>query len=309
MKLSEWARSQYVHPKTAYRWFREGKLPVAAHKLPSGTIMVEASAAPAASTGVVLYARVSSADQRADLERQLGRLVSYAVSAGMPVGATVSEIGSGLNGHRAKLLRLLADPKAAVIVVEHRDRSPHELLRPPLRPAFRPPASRASDRGPWLGADRMNDSPPSSKRCSACGQVRELLGLPGYLSAFPTPTLPPGVLPGSEIWAPDPSMLHVSGHIEIVGSASRLLSKGQVIDAALSSPQFASWLGEEPSSTWSIINVVLQDDGPTAYMPAGPSWLIEVFRERGVPRSLAMAFIDPYTGALQMNTCESPCSR
>lgn len=84
--------------------------------------MVEASAAPAAPTGVVLYARVSSADQRADLERQLGCLVSHAVSAGMPVGATVSEIGSGLNGHRAKLLRLLADPKAAVIVVEHRDR-------------------------------------------------------------------------------------------------------------------------------------------------------------------------------------------
>ncbi|HEX7544618.1 MAG TPA: hypothetical protein VF361_07430 [Candidatus Limnocylindrales bacterium] len=132
------------------------------------------------------------------------------------------------------------------------------------------------------------------------------MGLPGYPTAFPT--RPPGPL-GLMIWAPDPSMLHVSGHIEIVGQAPKLLSKGQAIDAALANPQFASWLGEEPSSTWSIINVVLQDDGPTAYMPAGPSWLIEVFRERGVPRNSVLAFIDPYTGALQMNTCESPCSR
>jgi hypothetical protein len=133
------------------------------------------------------------------------------------------------------------------------------------------------------------------------------MGLPGYPPAFPT--RPPGQPVGTIAWTPDPSMLHVAGHIEIVGQAPKLLSKGQVIDAALTNPQFANWLAEEPSSTWSIINVALQNDGPTAYMPAGPSWLIEVFRERGVPRNLALAFIDPYTGALQMNTCESPCSR
>ena len=131
------------------------------------------------------------------------------------------------------------------------------------------------------------------------------VGLSGYPPAFPT--RPPGPL-GLMIWPPDPSMLHVSGHIEIAGQASKLLSKGQVIDAALANPQFASWLAEEPSSTWSIINVVLESDGG-GYGPAGPTWLIEVFRERGVPRNFALAFIDPYTGAVQMNTCESPCSR
>jgi hypothetical protein len=133
------------------------------------------------------------------------------------------------------------------------------------------------------------------------------LGLHGYPSAFPT--LPPGALPGMDVWAPLPSMLHVAGHIEIVGQTPKLLSKGQVVDAALANPQFASWLAEEPAGTWSIINVVLQNDGPVGYIPAGPSWMIEVFRERGVPRNLAMAFVDPYTGALQMNACESPCSR
>jgi predicted site-specific integrase-resolvase len=34
----------------------------------------------------------------------------------------VGEVGSGLNGHRPKLLKLLADPRVKTIVVEHRDR-------------------------------------------------------------------------------------------------------------------------------------------------------------------------------------------
>ncbi|MDA8394328.1 MAG: IS607 family transposase, partial [Candidatus Dormibacteraeota bacterium] len=33
MNLKEWAKAQGVHPQTAYRWFREGKLPVPAVKV------------------------------------------------------------------------------------------------------------------------------------------------------------------------------------------------------------------------------------------------------------------------------------
>ena len=40
----------------------------------------------------------------------------------MSVGASVIEIGSGLNGHRPRLLKLLADRKVTTIIVEHRDR-------------------------------------------------------------------------------------------------------------------------------------------------------------------------------------------
>src|SRR5450755_2809974 len=80
-------------------------MPVAWSQPASGTILVEESAA----TGnrVALYARVSSNDQKADLERQLGRLSSYATANGMSVVRSVAEIGSGLNGHRPKLRRLL----------------------------------------------------------------------------------------------------------------------------------------------------------------------------------------------------------
>jgi predicted site-specific integrase-resolvase len=40
----------------------------------------------------------------------------------MTVARSVSEIGSGLNGHRPKILKLLADPSVSGIAVEHRDR-------------------------------------------------------------------------------------------------------------------------------------------------------------------------------------------
>lgn len=119
--MAEWARGNGVHPQTAYRWFREDKMPVTARRLESGTIWVDV--APEKTTGrVVLYARVSSHDQRSDLDRQVARLTSWATLNGHEVGEVVCEVGSGLNGKRPKLRRILSDPSASVVVVEHRDR-------------------------------------------------------------------------------------------------------------------------------------------------------------------------------------------
>jgi len=121
VKLAEWARQNGVHPQTAYRWFREGTMPVPARRLPSGTIMVDV--AEAATQGqVVVYARVSSADQRADLDRQVARVAAWATGQNMIVSRVVTEVGSALNGHRKKFLALLCDPAVSTIVVEHRDR-------------------------------------------------------------------------------------------------------------------------------------------------------------------------------------------
>ncbi|HZE33971.1 MAG TPA: IS607 family transposase [Actinoallomurus sp.] len=121
MKLAEWARSNGVHPQTAYRWFREEKMPVPARRLESGTIWVDATSAETAGR-VVLYARVSSRDQRWDLDRQVARLTSWAATNGHEVSEVVTEVGSGLIGKRPKLRRVLSDPSATVVVVEHSDR-------------------------------------------------------------------------------------------------------------------------------------------------------------------------------------------
>jgi len=119
--LSEWARMQGVHPQTAYAWVREDRMPVPFRRLPSGTILVDV-VTPGAGERVVLYARVSSHDQRADLNRQVARLTQWATGDGHEVAQVVTEVGSGLDGKRAKLARILSDPSATVIVVEHRDR-------------------------------------------------------------------------------------------------------------------------------------------------------------------------------------------
>jgi putative resolvase len=120
MKLSEWAQRQGIHYMTAWRWWKAGKLPVPAYQTPSGSIMVELADSPPGR--VVIYARVSSHDRRSDLERQIARVARWATQQGLQVLEVVAEVGTGLNGKRAKLRRLLADPQATTIVVEHRDR-------------------------------------------------------------------------------------------------------------------------------------------------------------------------------------------
>jgi putative resolvase len=125
MKLAAWARANGVHPQTAYRWFRQGTMPVPARRLPSGTILVEVPGSDhdgGLDQRAVLYARVSTHDQRGDLDRQVTRLSGWATAQGVTVAEVVTEVGSGLNGRRPKLRRVLADPRAAMIVVEHRDR-------------------------------------------------------------------------------------------------------------------------------------------------------------------------------------------
>lgn len=121
MNLKEWAKREGVHPVTAYRWFREGKLPVPARRV-GGLILVEPPVGPAPAETVVVYARVSSADQKSDLDRQVARVTAWATGQNLAVSRVVTEVGSALNGRRKKFLALLRDPAVSTIVVEHRDR-------------------------------------------------------------------------------------------------------------------------------------------------------------------------------------------
>ena len=123
MNLTEWAHAQGIHVTTAYRWWREGTLPVPARKVGRLILVApDAAAAPSPPGAAGLYARVSSDDQKADLDRQVDRLSEWAAQAGLPVVRVEAEIGSGMNGVRPKARRLLADPQVTVVVVEHRDR-------------------------------------------------------------------------------------------------------------------------------------------------------------------------------------------
>lgn len=120
MNLAVWAERNGVARVTAYRWFRAGLLPVPARRM-GRLILVDEPAARADRSGqTVVYARVSSADQRSD--RQVARVPSWATGQQMAVDKVVTEVGSALNGRRRKFLGLLRDPAVRWIVVEHRDR-------------------------------------------------------------------------------------------------------------------------------------------------------------------------------------------
>ncbi|MEO8815377.1 MAG: IS607 family transposase [Mycobacterium sp.] len=123
MNLAVWAQRDGVARVTEYRWFRAGLLPVTARRVGRLILVDEligGEAGPRARTAV--YARVSSADQRADLDRQVAWVTAWATAQEIPVDRIVTEVGSALNGHRRKFLALLRDPSVQRIVVEHRDR-------------------------------------------------------------------------------------------------------------------------------------------------------------------------------------------
>jgi predicted site-specific integrase-resolvase len=122
MKLSASARQLGISYQTAWRMWRRGELP--AHQLPSGTVIVEV---PSSSTSprarkVAVYARVSSAENRKNLDSQAERVCAFCAAKGWQIARVVKERGSGVNDQRPQFLALLADTSISHIVVEHKDR-------------------------------------------------------------------------------------------------------------------------------------------------------------------------------------------
>jgi predicted site-specific integrase-resolvase len=123
VNLKEWAAATGISYATARRRYESGTLPVPVYRLGRLIMVGEplTGAAPRAGQ-VVVYARVSSADQELDLDRQVARVTVWATGQKLAVDRVVTEVGSALDGHRKEFLALLRDPAVSSIVVEHRDR-------------------------------------------------------------------------------------------------------------------------------------------------------------------------------------------
>jgi putative resolvase len=117
-----------VTTKTIQRWDKEGKIRVVRtvggkRRIPESEIkrilgLKEGRA-------VVGYARVSSATQKDDLERQKQLLHSYAKDKGYDKVQILSDVGSGLNEKRKgflKLLEMVAEGKVSKVIVAYKDR-------------------------------------------------------------------------------------------------------------------------------------------------------------------------------------------
>ena len=123
MKLSEYAARHNVTYRTAYNHFTRGLIKDA-YQLETGTIVIpdNSQIINTKSEYVITYARVSSSENKDNLESQSKRLVDYCNANGWKTAENLKEIGSGLNDKRPKLLKILKEGKATKLVVEHKDR-------------------------------------------------------------------------------------------------------------------------------------------------------------------------------------------
>ena len=126
LKLSKLAKDLGVSKVTLYNWKREGKIDF----IKSGNlnyVSVETynkllGVKETKEEKVVIYARVSSSENKSNLETQKERLINYCNAKGYKVHKVITEVGSGVNDERPKLTKLLQENDYSKIVVEHKDR-------------------------------------------------------------------------------------------------------------------------------------------------------------------------------------------
>ena len=126
MKLSEVAKRLGITKRTLYNWEKRGK--VAFEKIGSLNYISYADFCELAhiqmeeKEKVVIYCRVSSTQNKENLETQAKRLTDYCIAKGYQIHAVIKEFGSGINDSRPKLVTLLQKGDFTRLVVEHKDR-------------------------------------------------------------------------------------------------------------------------------------------------------------------------------------------
>lgn len=123
IKLTTFAKLNDVTPRTIWNWIYKGIVKYERTSTNRVFIIIDDdNNIKIKQPNVAIYARVSSAENKNNLEKQKDRLISYANAKGYKISQIVSEIGSGLNDQRPKLEKLLMDKTIDIIVVEHKDR-------------------------------------------------------------------------------------------------------------------------------------------------------------------------------------------
>ncbi|MCD6368508.1 MAG: IS607 family transposase [Thermoproteales archaeon] len=116
---------------TLKRWIYSGK--IRAVKTPTGRWMIPESEIERIVSGkervkevrAVIYARISSSDQKSDLERQIKYLTQYCTAKGYRIVDVLSDIASGLKTNRRGLMKLfkyVVDRQVDVVVITYKDR-------------------------------------------------------------------------------------------------------------------------------------------------------------------------------------------
>ena len=126
VKIGEAAKILGVNPQTLRRW-EEGGVIQPAKRTPKGTRLYslqELLGVNDLSYSTIAYARVSSSDQKEDLERQHAVLEAFCNKNGWQT-EIIRDLGSGMNYNKKGLLRLLellVRGQMSRLVITHKDR-------------------------------------------------------------------------------------------------------------------------------------------------------------------------------------------
>jgi putative resolvase len=116
---------------TLSRWVREGRIRAirtagGVFRIPESEVRRIAEGLPMSKeVRAVIYTRVSSFDQKSDLERQVQYLTQYCSSKGYRVVDVLSDVASGLKTDRKGLLKLfnyVINRQVDIVVITYRDR-------------------------------------------------------------------------------------------------------------------------------------------------------------------------------------------
>lgn len=130
-KPKDFAKLLGVSVKTLQRWDRENILN--AYRTPTNRryytydqyLSFKGVSDSSDNRQVVIYARVSTRNQKDDLKNQIEFLKQFCNARGIIVDNCISDFGSGLNYNRQKwneLLSLVMEQKVKSIIITHRDR-------------------------------------------------------------------------------------------------------------------------------------------------------------------------------------------
>ena len=128
IKLSKLAKHLGVTKATLYNWRLSGKISFIKSEGGQNYVSNETyndllGIKEKKEDSVVIYCRVSSSENKNNLETQKERMISYCNAKGYKVHSVITEIGSGINDKRPKLQNLLKhNDDFTKIVVEHKDR-------------------------------------------------------------------------------------------------------------------------------------------------------------------------------------------
>jgi len=120
-KISKYAKLHGVTIRTVWNWIKKGDLKI--ERTHTGRVFIIEDVEEIQNLkNVAVYARVSSSENKKNLDNQADRMVGYCNAKGYQVKKIIKEVGSGLDDKRPKLEALIMDLSIDIIVVEHSDR-------------------------------------------------------------------------------------------------------------------------------------------------------------------------------------------